>query len=198
MRITKHTHSCVRLEQEGRVLVIDPGTWAEAAAVTGADAVLITHEHTDHLDSDRLAGLGVQIFAPADAKIGGLDCTRVTSGQEFTAAGFGIKAAGGRHAFVYDGQPDCANLGYIVEDTFYHPGDSLHVPDQPVETLCAPAQASWLKLSEAVDFVMAISPRRLLAIHDGQLNERGLAAVNTWFAVAGGDAYRYLEPGEIL
>src|ERR1700684_319567 len=67
MQITKYTHSCVRLEQGGRVLVIDPGIWAEAAAVAGADAVLITHEHSDHLDADRLAGLGVRVFGPAGA-----------------------------------------------------------------------------------------------------------------------------------
>ncbi|MFI9025464.1 MBL fold metallo-hydrolase [Streptomyces sp. NPDC053560] len=47
MRTTKYAHACVLLEKDGRVLVIDPGTWCEPAALTGADAVLVTHEHTD-------------------------------------------------------------------------------------------------------------------------------------------------------
>lgn len=55
------------------MLVIYPGAWTEPEAVTDADAPLITHEHSDHLDPERLAGLGVQIFGPADANMSGLD-----------------------------------------------------------------------------------------------------------------------------
>lgn len=198
MQVTKYTHACVRLEHEGRVLIIDPGEWTEAAAVAGADAVLFTHEHVDHFDPARLAGLQADIFAPAGANLGSLDCTRLIPGQELTVAGFTVRAVGGRHALVYGEQPDCANLGYIVDGDFYHPGDSLHLPGQPIQTLCAPAQASWLKLSEAIDFIMAIDPRQLIAIHDGQLNQRGIGGVNAWFSTAAGPAYRYLQPGETL
>jgi L-ascorbate metabolism protein UlaG (beta-lactamase superfamily) len=194
VRITKYTHACVRLEHEGRVLVIDPGTWSEPAALTGADAVLVTHEHDDHVDVLRLLALGVPVYAPADADIPSLAVTGVTAGQEFTAAGFRVRAVGGRHAFIYDGQPDCANLGYVVDDAVYHPGDALHVPDQPVDTLLVPAQASWLKMAEAIDFVKAVKPRRAFPIHDAQLSDRGLGSVNAWLGeeTAG---YRYLAPG---
>ena len=37
------------------MLVIDPGAFSERAALDGVDAVLITHEHFDHLDVDALA-----------------------------------------------------------------------------------------------------------------------------------------------
>jgi L-ascorbate metabolism protein UlaG (beta-lactamase superfamily) len=97
MRITKYTHACVRLERDGRVLVIDPGTWSEPAALTGADAVLVTHEHADHIDVLRLAGLGVPVYAPAEASIARLEVTGVSSGAEFTAAGFRVRAVGGLH-----------------------------------------------------------------------------------------------------
>jgi L-ascorbate metabolism protein UlaG (beta-lactamase superfamily) len=196
MRITKYTHACIRLEHEGRVLVIDPGIWAEPESVTGADAILVTHEHADHLDISRFAGLGIQIYGPADASLPGMGWTPVTSGEEFSAAGFTVRAVGARHAFVYDGLPDCANLGYIIDGTCYHPGDSLHVPDQEIEILFAPAQGSWLKMSEAIDFVKAINPRRTLPIHDAQLSERGLGSLNNWLGRAAGGGYRYLAPGE--
>ena len=39
MRITKYTHACVRIEHDGKVLVIDPGVWTEPEAVAGADAL---------------------------------------------------------------------------------------------------------------------------------------------------------------
>jgi L-ascorbate metabolism protein UlaG (beta-lactamase superfamily) len=195
VKITKYTHACVRLERDGQVLVIDPGTWSEPRALSGAAAVLVTHEHVDHIDVLRLAGLGVPVYAPAGAGITGLPVTFVAPGEQFSAAGFQVRAVGGRHAVIYGGQPDCANLGYIVDGSVYHPGDSLHVPEQPVDTLLVPLQASWLKLDEAIDFVKAVKPRRAHGIHDAQLNERGLESVNGWLSEQV-DGYRYLAAGE--
>ncbi|OEV05870.1 MBL fold metallo-hydrolase [Streptomyces nanshensis] len=196
MRITKYTHACVRLEREGRVLVIDPGTWSEPTALTGADAVLVTHEHADHVDVLRLAGLGVPVYAPSEAGIPHLETIGVSTGAGFTAAGFHVRAVGGRHAPVYGGQPDCANLGYIIDGAVYHPGDSLHVPDEPVETLMVPVQGSWMKTAEAIDFVKAVGPQRSFAIHDAQINDRGLSSVNGWLTEQTECGYRYLRPGE--
>jgi L-ascorbate metabolism protein UlaG (beta-lactamase superfamily) len=198
MRITKYIHACIRLEHGGGVLVIDPGVWSEPRALVGADAVLLTHEHTDHVDPLRLKGLGVPVYAPADAVIPFVETRPVRAGEELTAAGFTVQAVGGRHAVIYGGMPDCVNLGYVIDGIVYHPGDALHVPDGPIETLLVPVQGSWLKTSEAIDFVKAVKPGRAFGIHDAQLNERGLGAVNAWLAEETGDAYRYLAPGETV
>ncbi|MEN3615476.1 MBL fold metallo-hydrolase [Plantactinospora sp. ZYX-F-223] len=196
MRLTKYTHACVRLEHSGGVLVIDPGVWSEPAALRGADAVLVTHEHTDHVDVLRLAGLGVPVYAPAGADIRDLDLHPVAPGEEFTAAGLRVRAFGGRHATIYGGQPDCPNLGYLVEGQVYHPGDSVHQPDVPVQTLLVPVQGSWLKTAEAIDFVRAVAPERAYGIHDAQVNDRGLRSVHGWLAEETGGCYRWLTPGE--
>lgn len=204
VHVVKYTHACVRIEVAGRVLVVDPGSWSEPRALVDADAVLITHEHVDHIDVMRLAGVGVPVFAPAEANLGsldltrGLDITRVDSGEDFTAAGVPVRAVGARHAAIYDGQPDCANLGYIIDDRLYHPGDALHVPTDDVDILCVPAQGSWLKLAEVIDFVNEIRPKRALAIHDAQMNERGLEGINHWLARKTDTDYRYLQPGDSL
>ncbi|GIG91144.1 MBL fold metallo-hydrolase [Plantactinospora endophytica] len=196
MRLTKYTHACVRLEVDGAVLVIDPGVWSEPSALRGADAVLVTHEHTDHVDTLRLAGLGVPVYAPAGARIPDLDVHSVAPGQEFTAAGLRVRAFGGRHATIYGGQPDCPNLGYLVEERVYHPGDSVHRPGVPVETLLVPVQGSWLKTDEAIDFVRAVAPERAYGIHDAQVNDRGLHSLHGWLTEEAGDCYRWLTPGE--
>jgi L-ascorbate metabolism protein UlaG (beta-lactamase superfamily) len=197
-RITRYTHSCVRIERDGTVLVVDPGIWSEPSALHDADAVLITHEHSDHIDVLRLAGLGVPVYAPADARVRGLDVIRVNSGESFTAAGFTVTAVGARHAPVFQDEPDCANHGYIIDDRLYHPGDALFVPDRPVETLFVPLQASWLKTAEAISFLRAVRPERAFGIHDAQINSRGRQGANSWLTDQGRHGYRYLAPGEGL
>jgi L-ascorbate metabolism protein UlaG (beta-lactamase superfamily) len=196
MRLTKFTHSCVRLESGRGVLVIDPGCWSESAALDGATAVLVTHEHSDHLDAPELARRDIEVYAPAEARIQDLKVTSVRSGDRFAAAGFAIRAVGGRHAIIHGSEPDCANLGYVIEDSYYHPGDSLTVPDTEISTLLVPMQASWLKTTEAIGFIQAIAPRRAFGMHEAQLNDRGLDAVNRWLGYAVGTDYRYLAPGE--
>jgi len=111
MKIIKYTHACIRIEDTGRVLVIDPGEWSEPEALLGANAVLVTHEHSDHIETARLAEAGIPVFAPEGSDVGGLDVTWVTSDQTFDAAGFRVRAVGARHAFIYGGKPDCRNLG---------------------------------------------------------------------------------------
>lgn len=102
---------------------------------------------------------------------------------------------GGRHAPVLVGGSSCANLGYLVEDALYHPGDALHVPVEQVEMLLVPLQASWLKTAEAIDFVRAVAPGRAVGVHDAQVNDRGLASINAWLGEEGETDYSWLAPG---
>jgi len=195
MRLVKFTHSCVRLEHDGGVLVIDPGVWSEAEALEGADAVLLTHEHADHVDPDKLRGLDVPVHAPAGSDMPGIEVIGVRPGDELQLAGLTVTAVGGRHAAIYGDQPDVPNVGWLVGG-LYHPGDSLHIPAGPVETLLVPVHASWLKLNEAIDFVRAVAPDRAYGIHDAQVNDRGLSSVNAWLTQESGCAYGYLSPGD--
>jgi L-ascorbate metabolism protein UlaG (beta-lactamase superfamily) len=103
VRMTKFTHSSVRLEQDGHALVIDPGVWSEPEALAGVDAVLVTHEHFDHIDEPRLAGLGVPVYAPEGAAIRRVPFVPVRPGGRFTVAGFEVTVHGGRHAAVVPG-----------------------------------------------------------------------------------------------
>jgi L-ascorbate metabolism protein UlaG (beta-lactamase superfamily) len=196
VKVIRYTHSCVRLERDGRALVIDPGIWSETAALRGADAVLVTHDHADHVDELRLAGLNVPVYAAAGADLPGLSPTLLTAGETLDVAGFAVTAVGAAHAIIYNGRPDCAHLGYLVED-LYHPGDSVHAPGVPVTTLLVPLQGSWLKTHEAIDFVRSVNPTVAIGIHDAQLNDRGLSSTNAWLAETN-PQYRYLAPGTEL
>jgi len=158
----KYTHACVRLVDGDRSLLIDPGIWAEDVAFEDATDVLVTHEHTDHVDVERLVALhgrnpDLRVYLPAPVAAQANEAaptlapalTVATVGDTFEAAGFSVRAVGGKHAVIYDGVPDVANIGYVIDDAVYHPGDSTFVPDRPVETLLVPTMAPWLKLAEA-------------------------------------------------
>jgi L-ascorbate metabolism protein UlaG (beta-lactamase superfamily) len=88
------THSCLHLELGGAVLVVDPGIWSEPSELHGSDGVLISHEHTDHIDALRLAGLGVPVYAPASSGIRDLTVTGVRPGETFDAAGIAVRSVG--------------------------------------------------------------------------------------------------------
>lgn len=185
MRLTKFGHACVRIEDGDRVLVIDPGTYSEPESLAGATAVLVTHEHADHVDVDRLRaaretnpGLTVHTHTALATELGDA-VTGVSVGETFSAAGFTVRVVGGAHAEIIDGLPGCPNVGFIV-DGIYHPGDSLFVPDEQVDTLLVPASGPWLKLGEAIEFVRAIGPARAFPIHDALLSDLGRRNFDAW------------------
>src|SRR5215216_3864717 len=88
-RVIKYTHACVRIEHAGGVLVVDPGVWSEPEALDGCTAVLLTHEHADHVDAVGVRGVGAPVFGPAGARIPGVDFEALMPGARFELDGLG-------------------------------------------------------------------------------------------------------------
>nr|WP_296063723.1 MBL fold metallo-hydrolase [uncultured Actinoplanes sp.] len=210
MRITKFTHSCLRVEGAG-VLVVDPGMFSERSALDGADAVLLTHEHVDHVDAGALteaatARPGLRLFAHADvlATVAGLAeiSTAVEPGQEFEAAGYQVRTFGGQHAVIHPDIPQIVNVAFLVGDgttNLFHPGDSFTVPeDTEVDTLFVPLNAPWMKLMESIDFVRAVRPGRAFALHDALLTETGAKVSDGHLERLSGTTYAHLAPGTTI
>ncbi|MCX5427943.1 MBL fold metallo-hydrolase [Streptomyces sp. NBC_00257] len=206
LTLTKKTHSCIRLEKDGRTLAIDPGGFSEQDAAIGADAILVTHEHPDHFDEGRLraaldADPAAEIWtlrSVADrlaAAFPGRVHT-VGNGDTFTAAGFDVQVHGELHAVIHPDIPRITNIGFLVDGSLFHPGDALTVPDHPVDTLMLPVMAPWNKISEVIDYVREVKPRRAIDIHDALLTDLARPIYDNQIGSLGGTDHGRLAPGD--
>lgn len=210
MRLTKLEHAAVVLEDSGDKLYIDPGKFTTPITESaGAVAVVITHEHDDHWTPEQLkrirdANPGVRIFGPAGvaAAASGFPVETVQAGDEVEAGPFRLRFFGGKHAEIHRSIPIIDNLGVIVDDAFAYAGDSFTVPEGvDVQVLAAPAGAPWMKIGEAMDYVMEVAPRRAFPTHEMLLSTAGKALSNArlgWATEQGGGEYLPLEPGDTI
>jgi L-ascorbate metabolism protein UlaG (beta-lactamase superfamily) len=207
MRITKFGHAAVRVERDGQALVVDPGAFTEPEAVDGVGAVLVTHEHPDHLDVERLrradapvyAGQGVAQALREQAPDLAERLQVVREGDEVTAAGMRVTVHGEQHAVIHEDIPRIVNTGFCIEDEVFHPGDSFTAPPHPVPVLLVPVHAPWMRLAEAVDFARAHAGRVAVAVHDGLLNDNGHAVtgrVMGGLLEASGQGFVQVAPGD--
>ncbi len=185
MQLTKHGHACVVLSDGDRRLVLDPGSLTEESAWAGASAVLITHEHFDHLDVARTTRAlaedpALEIWtnsSVAQQLDGGARVHVVGHGDTFTAAGFEVQAHGEWHAEIHPDIPRILNVGFLVDGQVFHPGDALTAPGVAVPTLLLPLHAPWSRTGELIDYLREVAAPQAYAVHDGLLNDTGLTAI---------------------
>ncbi|MCX4659060.1 MBL fold metallo-hydrolase [Streptomyces uncialis] len=205
MKLTKKTHACVRLEKDGRSLVVDPGGYTEEDATRGATAILVTHEHPDHFSEERLRAaldadpattvwtlrsVAAQLSAAYPGRI-----RTVGHGDTFSVAGFDIEVHGELHAVIHPDIPRITNVGFLVDGSVFHPGDALTVPGRPVDTLMLPVHAPWNKISEVIDYVREVGPRRAYDIHDALLTDLARPLYDRQIGSLGGAEHLRLAPG---
>lgn len=211
MRLSQWGHSCVRLAHHGTTVVIDPGTWSDVTgALDGADHLLLTHEHADHLavgpvSEELRRHPDLQVHGPAAAlsllSAAGAPAERlhpVTPGDRLDLGGIPALVGGGVHAEIHLDVPRIANVGYLV-GAVWHPGDSLDEPPEPARVLLVPVAAPWMRIADAIDLVRAVAPELALPIHDAIYSEQGRGLADTLLGRLGGAGeYRRTRPGEVL
>ena len=210
MRVTKFEHAALRIQQGEDVLLVDPGSFtAPLDDLSGLVAVVLTHEHPDHWTPEHLdrilrAAPGTPVYGPAGVARAaeGYEISVVAPGDTVTAGGFTLRFFGGTHEVIHSSLPVIDNVGLLVNDEFYYPGDSYAVPEGvEVGTLAAPLGAPWLKIGEARDYVLAVTPRRAFGTHDMTLSVAGKTMHRQrlqWATEQGGGEFVVLEPGESL
>jgi L-ascorbate metabolism protein UlaG (beta-lactamase superfamily) len=186
MRIAKFIHSCLLVENGGERILFDPGTFTFTGnAVTietfdGIAAVVITHRHADHVDQAAVKSIVARnrkavVLANADVRELLSGAVHVDVFEEGTrrVGGTTLRAIRAEHAALLNATPP-ANVGYVVEETLLHPGDSFARSldaCRGIPLLALPVTAPWTSELGAAEFAERLAPKTIVPIHDGYVKE---------------------------
>ncbi len=209
MNITKYEHACLVVEEQGKKLVIDAGEFTTSLTdFSNITAVLVTHMHADHLDAKKLRAIlaanpNVRFFGTAEVakQVPDLPFTAVTGGTAETVAPFKLAFYGEMHAQIHPSIPQIQNVGVMVNDTLYYPGDSFTVPGVPVKVMAMPISAPWLKAAEMIDLLLTVRPKQAFATHDAILSDIGhnmLTNIAQRYTTQFGGTFTYMRPGQSM
>ncbi len=209
MKITKFEHAFLKLDLSGQQLLIDPGIYSpNLPQLENVVGIVLTHLHDDHSYLPHIQALKQQfpqarIFGPQDvaAKLGEIACEVVTHGSHLQVGEFSLDFFGDLHQEIHRSIPLVQNVGVLVNSKLYYPGDSYTQCDYRFEVLACPSAAPWMKISDLIDYLEAVRPKRAFATHNAILNENGHALQNNRIreiVTKHGGEFRYLTEGESL
>ncbi len=176
MKITKYLHSCLLIEEQGKIFLIDPGNYSvenyalEIDKIEHIDYLLITHEHPDHMYLPFIKQLvtkfpNIQTFSNDSVK----QILEKENIMVQTENNDVIKMELVKHEKTFDKTPP-QNILITLFDKFSDPGDSLSFT-YSANTLALPITAPWGSVVWAADSALKIKPKTIIPIHDYQWRE---------------------------
>ncbi len=209
MKITKYEHAFLSIELERKSVLIDPGSYSPTLPeISNVVAICLTHVHDDHSYIEHIQKLlrknpEALVFGPPEVaeKLANIPVQRVYHGDHYEVQGFELDFYGYLHQEIHSNIPVIENVGVMVNQTLFYPGDSYTIPDSNVAVLACPASAPWLKISDVMDFLSAVGASKVFPTHNALLSEQGHGLYNARIKEvtekAGGD-FHYLEVGQSL
>jgi L-ascorbate metabolism protein UlaG (beta-lactamase superfamily) len=187
MRLTHLGHACLLVETGGQRILIDPGVFSPGIIdVTGLNLILVTHQHADHVDLERLpavleANPQTRLYAEPQAAAvmqeAGIAAEHTVAGEPLSFGPVQVMPVGDKHALINEALPRIGNLGVVLraegEPTLFHPGDAYDAEPGKIDVLALPLSAPWTASRETVAFAQRLSPRVSVPIHDVLLSAVG-------------------------
>lgn len=216
MKIQKLLHSCLLIEENGKRILIDPGSWTfskNALAVSDipqVNAIFITHSHGDHCEPQAIKKLierdNCPLYANSDiAKFlekHAIKTTVIGIPETVTVADFTVTSVVGPHEKLP--VPIPLNNGFYVNHRLFHAGDSHSFEKSLIKTpeiLALPILAPWGSITTAVEIALRLKPQHVIPIHDGFIKEEFLVRMHEVCKetlTPAGIKFHPLKPGEVL
>lgn len=158
----------------------DPGAYSPLACeAKNISAVLITHEHQDHMHIETLKkvlGNNPEAIVITNTEVSkhleeaGIKYIKVENGQKYDLKGVSVVGFGNTHAEIYPTIGPFQNTGYMIDD-LCHPGDALEIPNSGVGIIALPIIGPWMRLKDAIDYAKTLKPKVVFPIHDATLQD---------------------------
>jgi L-ascorbate metabolism protein UlaG (beta-lactamase superfamily) len=213
MKIQKLGQSCLLIEEGNERLIIDPGKYSfapiaerEPEDVGPVDVMLITHEHQDHFWTEAIKRI-LEMKVPRIASHTSIQelllkenisAEVVPEGEKRTFGAFRIQTVAAPHEALP--RPVPANIGFLINETLFHPGDSLTFSlQEPCPVLALPVVAPWLTAKWAFETAIKLKPKIVIPIHDAAIKDFSLETLYRMFQeglAQHGIEFHPLAPGE--
>lgn len=171
MRISKHLHSCLLIEEQRKTILIDPGIYTyekkalDLQKLSTLEYLLITHEHADHCHLPFIKDIVTKfpsvtiISTPSVVEM--LKKERITATTQSNDV---VTVTPVNHERVFDVKAP-QNVLFAVFGRLAHPGDSLSFTTDK-DVLALPLLGpSWM-ITQAAEKAAALKPKCVLPIHD--------------------------------
>ncbi len=216
MKIQKLLHSCLLIEDNGKRILIDPGSWSfgegflNIDTVGKIDAVFITHSHQDHFNAKNIGAFvtrdackvyaNTEIAALLTAQ--NIPVTTIKIPETISVGNnvvTSVEAPHGRLPF-----PPDLNNGFYINHKVFTPGDSFtfekNLIDVP-EVLALPILAPWGTFTEAIELALRLKPKHIIPVHDALIADIFRPRMHQMcvdLLTPAGITVHALKPGEIL
>ena len=206
MKISKHIHSCLLVEEKNQTVLFDPGDFSyenkalDISKLTRLNYILITHQHADHChppfiqelvskfpDAKIITNPSVQTFLKT------ANLVSETSGNEYAAL---VQTP---HEKIWSAQ-QIENTTFTLFNKLTHPGDSLHFT-RTAEILALPLTAPWGSTTAMIEKALDLKPKIIIPIHDylwrDEIRMGMYKRLTNYFANLG-IQFKGIETGEVI